>query len=184
LLLCESSFFVNPLKSQKLYKGFTHKGEAGILALFNLTRKKKPLQEYVSASEIGGIAGDAFAVYSHANGYLGVFGKEEQFPVAVKQNEADVLTFSPIRNGVALIGCYHYFVPSGPIQETTFEEESMHITSIVTSPMLMYSEQKVMDIRRNGQPIPWDYDKEKKLLVIDSRRSQSEITTVYTINFE
>jgi len=60
----------------------------------------------------------------------------------------------------------------------------MHITSIVTSPMLMYSEQKVMDIRRNGQPIPWDYDKEKKLLVIDSRRSQSEITTVYTINFE
>ncbi len=184
LLLCESSLFVNPLKSQKLYKGFAHKGETGLLALFNLTRKKKPVQEYVSASEVEGIVGDAFAVYSHANGYLGVFGKEEQFPVAVKQNEADVLTFSPIRNGVALIGCYHYFVPSGPIQETTFEEESMHITSIVTSPMLMYSEQKVMDIRRNGQPIPWDYDKEKKLLVIDSRRSQSEITTVYTINFE
>ncbi|CCB92148.1 putative uncharacterized protein [Waddlia chondrophila 2032/99] len=184
LILCSSSFFLNPLTTHALYCAFSFKGESGLLALFNFTRKKKPLQEDVSASLIEGISGDRFAVYSHTNGYLGVFEKNEEFSVAVKQNEADILTFAPVRNGVALIGCYAFYVPNGPIQEITIEQESMHISSIVTSPMLMYSEKSVMEIRRNGKVIPWDYDQEKKLLVIDSRQSQSEIPTVYTLNFE
>lgn len=184
LTICSSSFFKNPLTTHELFRAFSFKEETGLLVLFNLTRKKKPVQENISSLLIEGIAGERFAVYSHQSGFLGVYQKDEPLPIALKQNEADILTFSPIRDGVALIGCYSFFVPRGPIQETTFEEESMHISSIVASPMLMYSERNVMDIRRNGQVIPWDYDEDKKLLVIDSRQSQSEISTVYTINFE
>lgn len=182
LTLCNESTFFNPLTESLLYRGFSFKGEAGILALFNLSRKRKPIQEMVSPQEIEGIVGDRFAVYSHDNGFLGVFHKEESFPISIKQHEADILTFAPIHKGVALIGCYAFFVPPGPIQEVTREDESMHISSVVTSPMIMYSERNVMDIRRNGEPIPWDYDDTKKLLVIDSRQSQREIPTVYTIN--
>lgn len=183
LTLCNESAFFNPLTESSLYRGFSFKEEAGILALFNLSRKRKPIQEMVSPQEIEGIVGDRFAVYSHDNGFLGVVQKEDSFPVSIKQHEADILTFAPIRDGAALIGCYAFFVPPGPIQEVTQEDDSMHISSIVTSPMIMYSERDVMEIRRNGEPIPWDYDDTKKLLVIDSRQSQREIPTVYTISF-
>lgn len=183
LTLCNESAFFNPLTESSLYRGFSFKGEAGILALFNLSRRKKPIQQTVSPQEVEGIVGDRFAVYSHVNGFMGVVAKEESFPVSIKQHEADILTFAPIRNGIALIGCYAFFLPPGPIQEVTLEDDSMHITSIVTSPLLMYSEREVMEIRRNGESVPWDYDETKKLLVIDSRQSQRETPTVYTISF-
>ena len=72
----------------------------------NISRRKKPLQEMVSASDIEGIVGVSFAVFSHKHGFIGVYKKEELFPMTVKRNEADVITFSPIRDGVAFIGCY------------------------------------------------------------------------------
>lgn len=184
LTLCEDSVFINPLQEPKLYKGFTFKGVNGVLAVFNISRRKKPLQEMVSALDIEGITGVSFAVFSHSHGFFGVYKKEDLFPITVKQNEADVMTFSPVRDGVALIGCYLFYLAAGPIQEVTLEEYSMHITSLVTAPMIMYSEKQVMEIRRNGDVVPWEYDDTKKLLTIDSRSTLREIPTVYTITFE
>jgi hypothetical protein len=184
LTLCRGSIFVNPLQEPMLYKGFSCKGDWGIVALFHLSRRKKPIQGVVCASDVEEMTGERFAVYSHRQGYLGVHGKNQGIPITVKSCEADVVTFSPIEQGVAVIGCYSYYLAPGPIQEVTLEEDSMHITSLVTTPIMIYSERQVMEVRRNGSVIPWDYDEFKQLLVIDSRQTQREISTVYTITFE
>lgn len=184
LTLCQESLFVDPLKTKTLYKAFTYKQGVGVLAAFNLLEENHQLHGFVSASDVEGLTGESFAVFSHHKGFIGCFKLNERIDITLKWGGADVFTFAPIKNGLAVLGCYQFFLTYGPIIEVTMEEDSLHIITQIATPILIYSEREILEVRRNGHTIPWEYDEKRKILSIDSRFQSFNEHSAYSVSFE
>ena len=184
LTLCVDSAFINPLEQKAIYKAFTFKGDCGIVGAFNLTSGKRSLHGTISPADIEGITGQTFAVLSHRNGFVGLVERDDHLNITLKPDQCDVFTFAPIQEGIAVFGCYPFYLAPGPITEINIEEDSMHISSLVEAPMIIYCERGILEIRRNGEVIPWEYDSKRKTLSIDSRSHIQDNPSIYTITFE
>lgn len=184
LTLCIDSVFINPLDEKKAYKAFTFKGEHGIIAAFNLLVGKRTVHGHVVASDVEGIVGERFALFSHHNGFIKIVHRNELVAITLKPGEADVFTFAPLVNGIAVLGCYPFFLAPGPILEVNIEDDAMHISTRVASGIIIYSERQILEVRRNGRTIPWEYDSRRQTLSIDSRACISSGHAAYTITFE
>lgn len=183
LTLCKDSVFVDPIKEKNIYKAFTYKAEVAVLAAFNLKEDPCTLHGLIAASDVPGFERGRFALFSHQKGFVGCFLANEQVEITLKSNQVDVFTFAPVKNGIAVLGCYHFFLLRGAITEVNIEEDSIHITSLVASPIIIYCERDVLEVRRNGAPIRWDYDEKRNILCIDSRQNHLDEHSVYTVTF-
>ncbi len=184
LTLCKASLFIDPLQELQIYKAYTMKGANGVMALFHLADKKKTLKGVASPQEIPLLGEGPFAVFSARRGFMGLVEKTAALSLKLKNGQSDVLTFAPVKKGIGVIGCYLFFLASAPIVDVAIEEDSMHISSSLCSPLLVYCERQVLEIRRGGQVIPWTLDNKRRLLSIDPRASITEIASYYTISFE
>lgn len=183
LTLCEDSIFIDPLEEKKVYKAFTTKGFCGIIGAFNLTAGKRTLHGTVSPKDVIGLNGEVFAVLSYHNGFIGLVNQQESLSFTLKPNQSDVFTFSPVKNGVAVLGCYPFFLAPGPIQEITLDDDSMHVSTLVASPIIIYCERQILEVRCNGVVIPWEYDSKRKTLSIDVRSHIQNRHSSYNVVF-
>ncbi len=62
LTLCRDSIFSNPLEDKTIYKAFTRKGAAGVIAAYNLCAGRHTLHGVVSSTDMEDLAGERFAV--------------------------------------------------------------------------------------------------------------------------
>jgi hypothetical protein len=184
LALCQDSLFSNPLESKLPYKAFTLKHNIGIVAAFNLSTGRRSVHGEVSKHDICGLTGNRFAVFSLRHGFIKVIEADDNLAFTLKARECDIFTFSPITNGVAVIGCHSFFLAPGPLTEVVIEEESIHIGSIVAAPLLVYCEHQIHEVRCNNELIPWEYDNKLHLLSLDSRLQVEEIPAIYSISLE
>jgi hypothetical protein len=184
LTLCSESLFCNPEQEKSVYKAYTYINKNGLLGLFNLFNSKRCIQESISPSNIPKIEGDLFAIYSFRNGFLGTCGYNETIEIKLKPYSSDIISFSPVISGVALIGYHRLFIPYSPIIEYQHLEDAFHFQSLITSPMLLYCEKEILEISCNGKVVPWDYESENKILKIHSKRSMSEELSLYSLLFE
>lgn len=183
LTLCSESIFVDPIKDKTIYKAFTSKGPNGVVAAFNLGSGRRSVHGTVSSDDVEGLAGKQFAVHSLRHGFVGVLQRSETLSVHLKPRQSDILTFAPIQRGVAIIGCYHYYLTYGPILNLSLDEESLHIHSRVAAPILIYCEREILEVRRNGHIIPCDYDEKRKVLTLESRSHIVEEQCIYSVLF-
>lgn len=184
LTLCEASVFYDPLEDQKIYKSFTMKGKNGIFALFHLSDAKKVLHGSFSPQEIPRLKGQLFAAFSFRHGFIGLIERSAMFSFKLKPGLSDVITLAPVQGGVALIGCHTIFLPPGPITNFNLQEESLHISTSFISPLLLYCEKQVLEIRRDGIAIPWALDQKRHLLSIDPKASIVEKSSFISVIFE
>lgn len=184
LNLCRDSFFINPLEKREIYKAFTHKNNNGILVAFNIIESNRSLHGEISPSEVEGLNGEVFAVLSYHNGFLGLHKKEDFFKISLKPHQNDIFTFAPVEQGIAVLGCYSFFLAPGPILEVNLEEDSMYITSLVAAPIIIYCEKQILEVRRNGATIPWEYDERRKTLTLEARTHIEDQTAHYHVVFE
>ncbi len=42
------------------------------------------------------------------------------------------------------------------ITEVVIEEDSVHISSIIAAPLLLYCDRQVLEVRCNGRVLPWN----------------------------
>lgn len=184
LSLCQDSFFINPLEERQVYKAFTRKNNSGILAVFNILEGNRSLHGEISPSEVEGLKGDLFAVLSYHNGFLGLLRKEEYLKISLKPHQNDIFTFTPVERGVAVLGCYSFFLAPGPIVEVNVEEDSMYISSLVAAPIIIYCEKQILEVKRNGMTIPWEYDERRKALTLEGRAKMQNEAALYHVTFE
>lgn len=184
LTICQDSVFCDPIKNKKIYKAFTFKGESGVLAVFNLMEEKCTLRGFVSPKDIEGFTNGRFALLSNHKGFIGCFNAKDKIEMTLKFKGTDVLTFAPVKNGIAVLGCYSFFLTHGLITEINIEDDSMHISMLAASPLMIYCEREIFEVRRNGHAIPWEYNEKRKILCIDSRSNYIDEHSVYTITFE
>lgn len=184
LTICEDSIFINPLEEKKIYKAYTMKGQYGLIGAFNLTAGKRTLHGRVSPKDIAGLRGSLFAVLSHHNGFVGLVKQEESIPITLKPNQSDVLTFAPVKKGIAVLGCYPFFLTPGPLQDINVQEDSLQISTLVVAPLIVYCEKRVLEVRRDDVAVPWEYDSKRKILSIDSRTHIEGVHSVCSVVFE
>lgn len=184
LTLCEESIFVDPLVEQKIYKAHTMKGPNGIFSLFHLGDPKKILQGSLSPLEIPQLKGALFALFSYRHGFLGLIEKAAVHTFKLKNGQSDILTLAPIQEGIGVIGCHLLFLAPGLLIRVHLESESLHLTTAFAAPLLLYCERNILEIRRNGQAIPWALDPKRHLLSIDPGSEIIETPSYYTVQFE
>ena len=182
LTLTSDSLFVDPVHEKKPYKAYTLCRNAGVMALFNLHRESSILHTQISAAEIGLSPHTSYALFSMRHGLIGTTAGALAHEIRIDQS--DVYTFAPIENGIALIGCHHFFLPQGPIVEVHGDEGSYHISSRIAGPILIYCERDILEVRRSGEVIPWDQNKETHLVSLDHRGEIKERPCLYTVTFE
>lgn len=184
LTLCRDCIFANPVEEKQVLKAFTTKGNAGIVATFNLCSGQRTVHGNVSANDIDMMIAERLAVFSHRHGFIGVVTHDDIVPITLKPKESDIFTFSPITSGIGVIGCHAFFLSPGPITEIVIEQESVHISSLIAAPLLVYCERQVLEIRRNDEVVPWEYDSRRCLLSLDTRPHIEESPSIYSISFE
>ena len=183
LTLCSASLFTDPITEKTIYKAYTCKGPSGIIAAFNLGNSRRSIHGTVSSDDIEGLVGEQFAVHSLRHGFIGVLERSERLPISLKPHQSDIIAFAPIQRGVAIIGCYHFYLTYGPILNFSLDEESLHIQSRTAAPILIYCEREVLEARRNGNIIPCDYDEKRKVLTLESRSQIQEEPCIYSVHF-
>ena len=77
-----------------------------------------------------------------------------------------------------------YFSCSRGINDVDIEEECVHISAKAAAPLILYCEKEVLEVRRNDIPIPWEYDKDRKILSLDNRTQVVNSPSMYMIMFE
>lgn len=184
LTLCADSVFCNPLEQKKIYKAFTYKGEHGVIGAFNLMEGKRTLHGFVSPKDVPLLKGELFALFSHHNGFVKLVTKDEAVAITLKPYQSDVLTFSPVHHGIAVLGGCSFFLAPGPILDVNLDDDSLHITSCVATRLLVYCDRQILEVRRNGKTVPWEYDSKRHTLSIDFRSQIAAGHMLYSILFE
>lgn len=184
LRLCSDSIFRDPIAEKFLYKAYTFKAEQAIIAVFNLSQGKGSVKGTLFPWELEGLKGEAFAVFSHLHGFLGLLNKQDTLPIKLKTRQSDVITLSPLQNGIAVLGFYQFFILSAPIFDISHEEDRLHIASKLAAPLLLYCPRDILTVTRNGETVPWEHDEQKGLLSIDDRTNIQQVKSHYTVTFE
>lgn len=182
--VCSSSLFLDPVMDKEIFKAYTITRGCGALALFNLSNAKRSLKGTVGLDDFERLVGNHFAVYSHKHGFVGLINNDEQLEVTLKPDTCDLLLFCPVTKGVAVVGFHDFYLSPAPILGIDIEEQSVHITAKIVGPLLLYSEKDVLEVRRNGLSIAWEYDKVRKTLSLEPNSNVVESHSAYTILFE
>lgn len=183
LTLCKRSIFIDPFEEREIYTTYTHVRECGVIGAFNLFKERRKVSGEIAAEDVGGLRGELFALHSYRSGFLGVVYREEQVSVSVKPDQPDILTFAPIRQDIALIGCHLFYLGCAIVLEVQRDEEAIHISSRVAGPILLYCTREVLEVRRNGHVVPWDQNLETGFLILDSRAGPVELDCLYVVAF-
>lgn len=179
-----SCLFIDPENDKEIFKACTLTRGCGALALFNLCNTRRSLKGTVSLDDFNNLVGNLFAVYSHRHGFVGVLKHDEELEVSLKPDSCDMLLFCPVQKGVAVVGFHDFYLSPAPILQIDIEDQAVHITAKIVGPLLLYSEKEVLEVRRNGLTVSWEYDKERKTLSIESASNVIESQAAYTILFE
>lgn len=179
-----SSLFIDPENDKEIFKACTMTHGCGALALFNLSNAKRSLKGIVSLDDFEKLVGNLFAVYSHRHGFVGLIKHDEELEVSLKPDSCDLLLFCPVVKGVAVVGFHNFYLSPAPLLQVDIEDQSVHITAKIIGPLLLYSEKEVLEVRRNGLTVSWEYDKDRKTLSVESSSNIVESHAAYTILFE
>lgn len=119
------TLFHDPAGAGRLIKAFTFTGQALALGLFHPDSPDHgvAITESVAAPCAAELdddeAVDRYAVWSAGRGWLGVFGRDVGVPATLAPYEADLLTFAPVVEGVAIVGLTGKFLPAAAVRSVT-----------------------------------------------------------------
>ncbi len=117
------SLFVDPAVEAVPLKAFTHVGDTGILAAFNVLGSGGRVMGTVSPSDVENLDGKYFAVYEHITGVLKHVHHKGRLPVNLPEFGSRLYVIVPIIDGAAPIGLLNKYLSTAAITKTEYEDE-------------------------------------------------------------
>lgn len=152
-LPCRSSILENPAFSGKPLLAFARAGDSGVLAAWNVSKKRKPVKTELSPNDVEGVKGEKFAVYDYFSGKLSVVSREQKFPVSLESWDVKIYSVTPIVDGFAPIGLIQKYIAPATIREIKRSPGSVKITLAEFGNFGAYCEQKPKTVKLNGSPL-------------------------------
>lgn len=138
-LLTRDILFRDPYNEKVLLKIAGRVGESIALALFNINRDGVEIEENIGL-EITPyrIDHDSYIYYSVFSREKGVVRRGEKVSVKLGELDVEVMIFTPIKDGRAVIGLKEYILPPYPIK-TLWTKDRLYIVSKASGTLMFYS---------------------------------------------
>lgn len=167
--------FHDPTREDVLLKVFNLNLEAGVIGVFN-ARCREPAGEIagkVSPSDVYGLGGREFAVYSHYGKRLERVARDAALPVTLADLSAEVFTIVPLDRGVAPIGLADKFNSAGAITEKGWQGGTYTVRVRDGGRFLAFSERKPTRVSVDDAERPFSYEAGALELALEKEGAQS-----------
>jgi hypothetical protein len=150
----------------KLLKIFNMNKYSGVVGVFDCSSEAK--RGTVSASDIVGLNGDSFCVYSVKKRSIATASANESIEVSVGDEGYELAHFIPIVNGIAPIGLTDKFNCPAAITALEYFDGGCRIELSDGGEIGIYCKTKPEQVALNGKSIDFEYSDESGLLKINS----------------
>ncbi|MFC5529744.1 Sip1-related alpha-galactosidase [Cohnella yongneupensis] len=172
--------FVDCYEEPRLLKIVNRTGSAGLLGLFHCYRHGGEIEGAWKPSDIPGLEGERFAVYRNRAATLQVMGPDESGATVLGAAEYEIVSCTPIRDGLAPIGLLDKFnhaaaieewSASGPVHRIRFKDGGKSIG--------MYCDTAPSEVRVDGLlSASYTYERSTGLLVLSATQGKSIVIEV------
>lgn len=169
----EDCIFEDCRYDKKLLKIYNTNGRIGTLGIFNCNVEPERIRRAYSAVDINGIAGDRFAVYSFISKRLTTAGRNDLMEITLDDGEYDIITFSPIENGVAPLGLTGKYNSSAAVEKFEWKDGSFHARIKDGGEIAFYCDRKPARVSCRGEKANYSYDSQNGLLCVNSKKMGS-----------
>lgn len=177
-IITKDQIFIDPSKHGLATKVCNIKGNTAYIAAFNCCLNENSVTAKISAHDMRGLKeAEKYLVYDYTNKMSKVVLKDECCAFTLSENQSIFLSFTPIKNGVAILGSTDKLISSAVISENI---GNLYVLSY-GGEILLYNENDI-DIKINGELIKvvpqnniyqFLAPKEKIYLEIVSKKSQT-----------
>jgi hypothetical protein len=175
--LVPSSLFQDPLEGGHLCLAKGTCGKSEVVGAFHVSLKDTPLSE---SWKVEG----SVAIWSAISGWQGFFDHGDLFWINLMPKKGDLFTFVPVVQNVAVIGTPTLFLPQATVKNVEVEEEEATFWMEVTGPVVVATSRPILEVRRDGKVVPWDFDRKRGLLTIEPAIAVSQQEALYHLIFE
>lgn len=113
----EDCLFQNVLEGDSLLKAWNYAGNHGMLAVFNVTKKGEKLHGTISATDIPKLEGERYLLYDRNADAALILPVKEAYDVELENMDCGLFSFSPLQNGLAVIGILEKYISSKAIRK-------------------------------------------------------------------
>jgi raffinose synthase len=117
----------NPNEEAIPLKVWNRSGIAGVVGVFNINKNGETVTGRISASDIPGMEGESFLVYSHFKKEARFVGKGESLEFTLKDNEVDLYLVIPVTSRVTPLGLVNKYISPATISSFNSEREEVFI---------------------------------------------------------
>ncbi|MCM1047432.1 MAG: alpha-galactosidase [Clostridiales bacterium] len=179
-LLTEDCIFSDCRTEKKLMKIFNKNGEIGIIGIFYCNEQNEVISGKFSSFDIKGLEGEKFAVYYFTKKKVDVVSKGESLNISLGDGEFELVTFSPIDNGIAPFGLVDKYNSSAAIISAKWENEKYCTKLSDGGTSVFYCENQPFNVLCNNKKANYSYDKKSCLLSINSDKyGENEINVIF-----
>lgn len=146
----------DPYEKGNILKLFNKNYCSYIIAMFNFSNES--LNAYYSATDIEKIKGDEFIAFGFFDEHIRKINRNEINKLLLKGNSAELITFSPIVNGAAIIGLKDKINRSAAIENFESSGDSINITVISKGEYEIYCEKAPEKLFVNGTEKSYKYE--------------------------
>lgn len=162
----EDCLFADCLHDKKLMKVFNTNGEIGVISIFNCNEDDETISGSFRVSDIKNITGEKFAVYSYRNKTVTVADIDTDLGITLDSGEFDIMTISPIKNGIAIIGFADKYNSSAAVISAAWENGCFSAKLIDGSDAAFYCQHKPKNVTSDRADVKWEYDEKSGLLSV------------------
>lgn len=165
---------------EQVLKIFNRSGMSGLLGIFNCSKAAgKTLECTVSPQDVYALPGEEFAVYSRKNKTVFTMNRAEKRSLELPYGSFDILTFSPVKNGIAPIGVDGKYIPPAIFQAIRYRKNTLEVKVRCGGTILFYADTKPLAVRKDSENIPFIF---RNHLVRVKVRSKEAFTLAVTVN--
>lgn len=166
----EDCLFVDHRREKKLLKIYNYCGSVGVLGIFNCCCDEKIAGE-LSARDIPDLDGERFAVYFNRTGKLISAGKTDTLRAEITGSEYELVSFSPITNGIAPLGLIDKYNNSAAI--ISLAETDRGVTAKIRDGgrIGFYCEKEPVKVLCCGEKAEYIFDGDTGMLIVNSDKS-------------
>lgn len=171
--------FTDCRTEKKLMKIFNRNGRCGILGIFYCNEQGCVIDGNFSSIDVFGLEGEKFAVYYFTSRKTDVVSKGENIDISLSDGEFELVTFSPIDNGIAPFGLADKYNSSAAIITSEWKNEVYCAKLSDGGKAAFYCVRKPSDVLCEGKNADYSYYEKSGLLLIDDHeQGENEITII------
>jgi len=145
--------FADPYEKNIPLKACTQVGKVGLIAVFNVNKSSQKIEARVSSKDLISIPKDAegYLVYQHFADKALRLNEEQELRVTLDELDCELFTFSPIKDGLAVIGLTDKFISPASVQKVTRHKDEIWVIVSEPGPFLAYVNAKDIIVWSNGK---------------------------------